>query len=834
MIFFVLNFILTLFLIAETVYVDRIEGKKFEGTNPAISNVLLLAIGVGLFTLFYSTGSMVAPALFTLLMRICLLIEGCMLVNIAFCFPYYAWNYSSGLIYIVKLILYGVVGFFVFGKFKSVTVSVESGFHIESARLFSGAAGELFNWTWETLYNAVFKYLFPFAGCLSMLIRNEYRSTKLDRHKGYIYTSALASLWILDCGLRIVSNISRSYELLHFFMYVPLLLILPYASWRTQAPSGRGVVSFLVRTVFFFVIPSALVGTAFMWIFHLGRDYGVSLAAVGIVVMGSVVFVGRLAIKPLLKIGRMFMHTSDYALSFEKDLAAVDYSDDMDVIANNMYEIFKKNVEASSMSVYINGGNNSFECAYTSNLKRAKIDEFEPLFESLLNIGKNVVIYNEIDSLHALSTMKKSLEKFFKTTESDAMFVLNEGRDVHGIIILGSKAGNDHYKDYDLNVFTKLYSYFFVFGYYMRNISNKEIIGTVNRELKMSSQIITSIQENMDAVKNVKMDAGCIMVPAHNIGGEFVDMIRLTDTRHLFVVGALSGKGIAASMSMVILKAIIRAYLAETHDFKQLVVKLNSFVRNSLQKGTIFSGMFAIVNFEDDTMYYINCGIPAIFLYTELYNNVIEIQGSGHILGFVKDISPYISVKQIKLHRNDIVLTCTEGLIESHSLRGEQFGKDRIQRNMIANATYPASRMSRFAYDELVRFMSHEMEDDITVLVMKYLRDNDSEIKPEDSNGSEEKFEKIGPAADLPDADSEMQVSSDDIVEEEVPEVEGSVLLEDEDAPFFEADDGPGVSNAQEKKSGDVAADTEKTEVSDDFVDDIDIEGLLQGIGISE
>ena len=221
------------------------------------------------------------------------------------------------------------------------------------------------------------------------------------------------------------------------------------------------------------------------------------------------------------------------------------------------------------------------------------------------------------------------------------------------------------------------------------------------------------------------------------------------------------------------------------------MVKVNQFVRNNLQKGTIFTGMFAIVNFENDTMYYINCGIPAIFLYTEIYNNVIEIQGSGHILGFVKDISPYISVKQIKLHKNDIIFTCTNGLIESHSLRGEQFGKDRIQRNMVANVMYPASRMARFAFDELVRFMSHEMEDDVSVLIMKYLNDNDSErleseqkkeTTLEENTGQnpevEGKTESLEPNMDaesvvsenrIVDANTEVSVHMDELVEEEVP-----------------------------------------------------------------
>ena len=79
------------------------------------------------------------------------------------------------------------------------------------------------------------------------------------------------------------------------------------------------------------------------------------------------------------------------------------------------------------------------------------------------------------------------------------------------------------------------------------------------------------------------------------------------------------------------------------------------------------------------------------------------------------------------MNKNDIVLACTDGLIESHSLRGEKFGKERIQRFMVANAMYPANRMAQFEYDELVKFMSHEMEDDVSVLVLKYLQSEASE-----------------------------------------------------------------------------------------------------------
>ena len=725
MTFIILNLFLSLFFIFETVLADRIENRIDDGTNPAIANILILAVITCLYTLFLVVRPSVTPALFTLLMRICFLLEGCMLVNVMFCFIYYAWKYSSGITYTLKFFLYIVAGYFIFFQFKEIKITSDVGILVRSNYLFSGAARTYFPWTWYSLYRFIFEFMLPAIGCLVMLVRNEMKAQKLDRHRGYIYTLGLAATWLLTGGLYLISKIYPGYTILHYYMYVPLMIILPYGSWVQSAPSGRSLVSFFLKVVFLYIMPAAVLGAAFMLVYYLNETYGILVAAIGLAVVFAACFLVNMIYKPLKN--SKFFHSSDYAQAFEKDLASIDYSGEMDEIADQMFGIFNRNAEASSMAVYINGGNATFENAYTSNGKKYKIDSYEILFESLLNIGRNVVIFTEVETVHALSPFKKELQDFFKKTEADALFILNEGRDVHGIIILGMKAGNDHYKEYDLSIFTKLYSYFFVFGYYMRNISNKEIIGTVNRELRMSAQIITSIQENMDAVKNPRLDAGCIMVPAHNIGGEFVDMIRLTDSRHLFVMGDLSGKGIAASMSMVILKAIIRAYLEETHDFKQLVVKVNKFIRYNLQKGTIFAGMFAIINFENDTMYYINCGIPAMFLYTEAYNNVIEIQGSGHILGFVNDISPYISVKQIKLHKNDIVLACTDGLIESHSLRGEQFGKDRIQQLMVANAMYPAQRMAQFEHDELMRFMSHEMEDDVSVLVMKYLSSIESE-----------------------------------------------------------------------------------------------------------
>ena len=592
---------------------------------------------------------------------------------------------------------------------------------------------KFFPWTWYTIYNAVIKYIIPVICYVFLLQLQEEKATQLEKYQTAVIGEGFLLMWVIDFIIVIIARVVPAFTLLYQYSHLFLFVVIYMALTKTTVPSGKGLLITFLKSFLSYLLPAFLIGVLCMIFQPVGSNMttGVIFIIFSIICVLFALWISRY----LLSSSKLY--TADYEVALEKDLASVDYKNsEMDQITERMFEILKRNVEASSMNVYILTGEKDVETAYSSNNMQLKIPLSNPIFDLLLNINKTVVVENEIEKEHDLGPVQDELKKFFELTKSDALFILNEGHNIFGLITLGKKVSGDHYKEYDVNVFVKLYSYFFVFGYYMRNISNKDVIGIVNREIRMASQIITSIQENLDHVKNPKVDIGYMMIPAHSIGGEFIDLIRLTATRHLFVVGDVSGKGLAASMNMVILKSIIRSYLTEVHDFKQLVVKLNTFVRDSLPKGTIFAGLFALIDFETDTMYYINCGIPALMAYTQVYNNVIEIQGSGHILGFVKDLSPYVSVKTTKLNRGDIILACTDGLIQSHSLRGEQFGKERVQQALLENSTYPAQRMAQFTFDTLVKFMSKEMEDDVSILVLKYegVADENKEEQTESEN----------------------------------------------------------------------------------------------------
>ena len=746
-------------------FFTHILDKNVKSNNPSVStfsiagliatieSILLVSVLIMKFVHF----DVLIPAL----MKLIAAIDGIMFVFMSSALIGFASPKKKTIATIVKYLLIFLAIYMAFFKYNTIYISLENGIFYTSDYLFTGTANILFPWTWRTVYIVLYKYLLPVVSYIFLVLLQENKNaTQLEKYQTVVMGEGLVLMGLVNLGLQFVHDAMLTSSLLYIYAYLFMYFVFYRALTQVAVPSGKAILVTFFKTIMSYLIPATLIG--FLSGILQPQNNFMTFKFVGLFcVYSTAIIIFALWISEFLNTSSK-LYTADYEAALEKALATIDYADgEMDQITEQMFDILRRNVESSSMSVYILTGQNELEVAYSSNNVNVKIPLSNPIFDKILNINKNIVVQSQIEKEHDLSLIQKELNDFFKLTKSDAFFILNEGHNIFGIITLGIKASGDHYKEYDYNVFEKLYSYFFVFCYYMRNISNKDIIGIVNREIRMSSQIITSIQENIDHVKNPKIDVGYLMVPAHNIGGEFIDLIRLTDKRHLFVVGDLSGKGIAASMNMVILKSIIRTYLAEVHDFKQLVKKLNTFVRDSLPKGTIFAGLFAMIDFETDTMYYINCGIPTLMMYTQIYNNVIEIQGSGHILGFVKDISPFLSVKTTKLSSGDIFLACTDGLIQAHSLRGEQFGKERVQQALIDNTTYPAQRMAQFVFDGLIKFMSKEMEDDVSILTLKYEGGEKRAEQPEKDSAANTAEENHVEISDEEKAVEELEVSED-------------------------------------------------------------------------
>lgn len=609
--------------------------------------------------------------------------------------------------------------------------------------VFPQAADGAIKFTWLDLYYAIFIFLVPGFSLLILMVYTENARMWPFFQRSVFFAGALVLSWIGFLAL------------LFGAVYVPLIIslspiviclvavILVRSSACKKLYTAQMLIHNLFRMIMEFALPAAIGAGLYLWLRPLHRQSHFVFYAALFVSVALLAFGIRALIKKISTI--IEQNLSMYGEAFEADLVAINYDDETLDVCSTFYNIFSMRVSVDAMKILVAGGNNELNTVFASKGAKVSLSVQNPGLEAIVAQGVNVFSLDDMEVMYDLHMKREEIEKLFADLDAEMLIILREGSRLLGLLALGNKRGDLGYDEYDKTVFNNLYPYFFVFGYYMSNIANASVVGTVNREIKMSAQIIKSIQENMDPVENPKMDLGYLMLPAHNIGGEFVDSIRLNETRHLLVVGALSGKGISASMNMVILKSIIRVFLATTHDFKKLVSKINKFIRFDLPKGTFFAGVFCLMDFETDTLYYINCGISTMLLYTRSFNNVIEIQGKGFVLGFAKDVTPLLKVRQIKLNPGDVLGITTEGIIKSHSLRGDRYGKDNIRKSMTENYMYDGTHMVTFLLDDLKRFIAKDVDEDITVMMIRYLGKDSQTVQDDEgeTENSETPFEVV-------------------------------------------------------------------------------------------
>ncbi len=604
------------------------------------------------------------------------------------------------------------LGYSVLHNSLSIVSSPETGVVLYTKHLSARLA-----YRWQDVWSVLSHYVFPGIAALYAIVRPSSTSTRLARERLAVNLLALAVIALSHPVFAYASKIAPFFFLLSPYAYLLALLL---SWWAVRIHVLLDARSFLVRglqVLWLHIVPAVLLGAVVALVLGYRESRTALFAAVLLAALAAVF--SRTHALPAIFSRRHLAFAAGYEAALEEGLSALDYSLPPQEFGRQVDAVLAGEVKVTGVNILISDGT-EFASVYCSASPLRSLPLDCPAFDVMTGTGRLVAFRNQLET-HALAPAREGLEELFEASGSQGCILLAEGCRVFGLILLGEKRLGNDYTDYDYAAFTTLYPYFFMVGYYMNSVSNEGIVSTVEREVRMSDQVIRSIQQNMDFIGSPKVDVGYLMRPARHIGGEFIDFIQLTDTRHIVVLGAMSGRGLTASMSMVIMKSAIRTFLMETRDFKELAQRINRFVRLDLPRGTYFAGVLALLDLADSTMYYINCGVPALMLYTRSYNNVIEIQGEGRVLGFVPDISKYLKVKKIGLNPGDLVFACTDGLIDSRSLRGESFGKARIQRSIVDNLGYSADRMLRFTCESLREFTSREQEADITCLVLKIL-----------------------------------------------------------------------------------------------------------------
>jgi phosphoserine phosphatase RsbU/P len=203
--------------------------------------------------------------------------------------------------------------------------------------------------------------------------------------------------------------------------------------------------------------------------------------------------------------------------------------------------------------------------------------------------------------------------------------------------------------------------------------------------------------------------------PAGAVSGDYCDLIRGEDQSLHFVLGDVSGKGVAASMLMAHLHAMFRTLSSINLPLEQMVERASRvFCESTLptQYATLVCGR-ANTSGEVELC---NAGHVPPLLVQE--GKVTSIAATGLPVGVF--CSESFSVNRVLMNKGDTLFLYTDGFSESLDGAGNEYGADRLTRLLNDNHNLSPDSIVSLCRKELHTFAEGRLPgDDLTLMAIR-------------------------------------------------------------------------------------------------------------------
>lgn len=205
--------------------------------------------------------------------------------------------------------------------------------------------------------------------------------------------------------------------------------------------------------------------------------------------------------------------------------------------------------------------------------------------------------------------------------------------------------------------------------------------------------------------------------PARSVGGDLYQATLRDDGRLGVALGDVSGKGVGAALIM----AMVQGLLGLLHELGQPIdAVLPALNRSLLQHnpGNRFLTLGLGILHEDGTLEIANAGhCPLAMLRAD--GTVELVPPHGPILGLLPQA--VWRVGSVKLAAGDAVVFYSDGISESFSPKGEEFGVEGVKSTLTGLGDRSAESAGRALLDAASAHRAgREADDDVTLLVVRY------------------------------------------------------------------------------------------------------------------
>jgi serine phosphatase RsbU (regulator of sigma subunit) len=253
--------------------------------------------------------------------------------------------------------------------------------------------------------------------------------------------------------------------------------------------------------------------------------------------------------------------------------------------------------------------------------------------------------------------------------------------------------------------------------------AEREASARVAGELEAAKRIQTGSLPNPSAAFpcETRFTIDALLEPAREVGGDLYDFYMLDRHRLFFIVCDVAGKGLPASLFMVMTKVLARSIVMNAgSDVSATINRMNLELSRENPEMVFVTAFAAILDVDTGEIEYCIAGHDAPWRISS-WGAVSQLAGEGNLPLSVLEDNRYPTEREI-LEAGDTICVVTDGITEAMDTSGNLYGKRRLTTILEQKAgNLPPSGILTLIRNDIAAFAGGaEQSDDMTLLVLRW------------------------------------------------------------------------------------------------------------------
>jgi serine phosphatase RsbU (regulator of sigma subunit)/CheY-like chemotaxis protein len=250
-------------------------------------------------------------------------------------------------------------------------------------------------------------------------------------------------------------------------------------------------------------------------------------------------------------------------------------------------------------------------------------------------------------------------------------------------------------------------------------------------ELDVTRQLQQMALPTETELKNIAdLDIAAFMEPAEEVGGDYYDVLQ-HDGRILCGIGDVTGHGLESGVLTLMVQTAVRCLLESgIQDATQFLSILNRTIYKNVQRMNIDKNL--TLSFMDyQALPSSQTEVTGILQLTGQHEEILIARQGGKVeridtlnlgfpVGWVADITEFVSQKKVQLYSGDVVVLYTDGITEAFNADNAQYGIERLCEVISQHWQCSAEEIKKAIIADVRQHIGEQkVFDDITLLVIK-------------------------------------------------------------------------------------------------------------------